>query len=242
MEHINVTGGTQVSPFLFRALEWPPLRKPEPAPAPEPRRAQAKPRAPKKPQLKSDGTVDRRFARPMLSIPLAQVKEFEAGELNARKRGINLNRFVTVRPTYLDDLTIEERATAWWDFYRRLSTWLANNHVPLFMLWSREAVRRTGAGEHWHLRLALPPEKLERFTKWLHKRFPGSREVDIGPADDRALLCRDGKIHNLNNYMTKAASYGAINNTRRRWKPSGYVHGKRAGATPSLLSEKIVNP
>lgn len=203
-----------------------------------------KPRKPirKRPSRRKPKRDDKRRSRTTLTI---SAKDYDAGMSAwgmAAVIGRPLDTLVTLRPSFIDELTDCERQVWFMKRLKSLGQWFADNdNRPEFTaLWSREAKRIgvgrnvTAAGEHLHL-LVHAGDHRSDLERMLRKSLKGPREVDVRPTTQEVMRLDCGWLGDAGTYVLKAVNQKVWRTYRTTpHRPSGPIFGARCGWTNNL--------
>jgi hypothetical protein len=158
----------------------------------------------------------------------------EAWYFASQALGLDFNLFVTVRPLDIDSFTPAERIERWWWFREKVAQYARDHGFESVQIWSRESDRGTGAGEHLHLLIHVPPGLAQHFTttasRWLAE---DRREIDLKRANYTPRWTPRGKRRDMIGYITKNSPQAAFG-TRREYRKGGPILGKRAGCSRNI--------
>jgi hypothetical protein len=146
--------------------------------------------------------------------------------------GLNLNRFVTIRPRNIDEMTPEERNAFWKTMLNKVGQFARDHDFETAHIWSRESEVGTGRKEHLHVLVHVPPALTKRFEEVASSWFDGAEEIDIRPADYRHRWVK-GKRRSAITYLTKNSPQAAYK-TDLGWCRGGPILGKRAGCSRNI--------
>jgi hypothetical protein len=142
----------------------------------------------------------------------------------------------------MDDLTLKERQVLWTATYKALQEWCRYWKIPFVAVWARESDRRTSMGEHWHVLMFLPQRHWRRLRKiakgWARGRLKGPEAVDLRLRDYQVSFSQNGVSYTSIDYLRKA-SPATARKSRPFYRPSGLIHGSRAGATLNIRKKAI---
>lgn len=164
------------------------------------------------------------------SIPARTVLQMIDGWHFARDLKLPFNRFVTIRPALINDLTPDERVAYWETARNKIAQFARDNDFEHVSLWSRESTRDTGQDEHLHLLTHVPLSIADRFDGTANRWYGDSDEIKIKPADYRLRRQRSGNIHTAVTYLAKNSPQAArVEKLRLTYRLGGPILGKRVG-------------
>jgi hypothetical protein len=168
------------------------------------------------------------------SITAAVVRNLtDAWWFSAQKLGLNFNRFVTFRPHDVDQLNPEQRGALWHVMLNKLSQFARDHGFECVLVWSRESKPGSGAGEHLHVLMHVPPQLFSRFHQVVTDWLPHPDEIKIKPADYQTRNLSPGKRGTVLRYVTKNSPQAAWG-TDRMYQKGGPILGKRAGCSRNV--------
>jgi hypothetical protein len=147
-----------------------------------------------------------------------------------------MNRFVTIRPSDIDDHTPVERIKVWQTWRNRLAQFARDNGFPFTSVWTRESEPDTGRKEHLHLLLHVPRKRLAQFDELMEAWDGGTEQILNEPADYGTKVTDTGRYKNVFNYMTKNSPQAAYKR-KRYFRSGGPILGKRFGTTANIGSK-----
>ncbi|MCA6109479.1 hypothetical protein [Bradyrhizobium cenepequi] len=183
-------------------------------------------------------TTKRRIGKRKVSrsIPGRGVRELEAAWRFAKSIGQPMNRFVTIRPSDIDDHTPVERIEIWQHWRNRLAQFARDNRFPFTSVWTRESEPDTGRKEHLHLLMHVPRKRLAQFDELMTAWAGGTEQILNEPADYGTKVTDTGRYKNVFNYMTKNSPQAAYKR-KRYFRSGGPILGKRFGTTSNIASK-----
>lgn len=140
------------------------------------------------------------------------------------------NRFVTVRPRVINDLSPAQRITHFEGVRNKLAQFARDNRFSPIIVWSRESTRGTGEDEHLHALVHVPEPLLDRFDEVGSGWYGGGdeREIDLREADYVLERQPSGRLHSAITYLAKNAP-GVASHRNYTYRLGGPILGKRAG-------------
>ncbi|KQP44026.1 hypothetical protein ASF34_21655 [Methylobacterium sp. Leaf106] len=156
----------------------------------------------------------------------------------AKDLKLPFNRFVTIRPIIIDNLSPAERIVLWDDYKNKIAQFARDNHFEHINVWSRESTRDTGEAEHLHLLTHIPPSLQEAFADNVAKWCGDTDEIDVRPADYRLARQPSGRLHSAITYLAKN-SPSAAKFRNFTYRLGGPILGKRAGWSRNLSPAAI---
>ncbi|MBK3664900.1 hypothetical protein JJE66_27190 [Bradyrhizobium diazoefficiens] len=180
-------------------------------------------------------TTKRRIGRRKVSrsIPGRAVRALEAAWHFSRAIAKPMNRFVTIRPSDIDECTPVERIEIWQRWRNRLAQFARDNGFPFTSIWTRESEPDTGRKEHLHLLMHVPRKRLAQFDELMAAWDGGTEQILNEPADYGTKVTDTGRYKNVFNYLTKNSPQAAYKR-KRYFRSGGPILGKRFGTTANI--------
>lgn len=138
------------------------------------------------------------------------------------------NRFVTVRPRIINDLSPAQRIGHFEGVRNKLAQFARDNRFDHFIVWSRESARNTGEDEHLHALVHVPKWLLDRFDDTGGGWYGDPQEIDIREATYTIERQPSGRMHSAITYLTKNAP-AVARHRNYTYRLGGPILGKRAG-------------
>lgn len=146
----------------------------------------------------------------------------------AQQIGMPFNRFVTVRPKMINDLSPAQRIVHFEGVRNKLAQFARDNRFEHVIVWSRESARGSGEDEHLHALVHVPQRLLTRFDDVGSEWYTDEQEIDLTEATYTLKRQASGRMHSAITYLTKNAP--AVARYRNfTYRLGGPILGKRAG-------------
>jgi hypothetical protein len=183
-------------------------------------------------------TTKRRIGKRKVSrsIPGKAVRELEAAWRFAKSIGQPMNRFVTIKPSGIDDHTPVGRIKIWQHWRNRLAQFARDNGFPFTSVWTRESEPDTGRKEHLHLLMHVPRKQLRQFDDLMDQWDGKTGQILNEPAGYDTRVTETGRHKNVFNYMTKNSPQAAYKR-KRYFRSGGPILGKRFGTTANIAGK-----
>ena len=179
------------------------------------------------------GRIGRRKVTRSLTLP--QVKDLQSGWLHANTIGLPINRFVTFRPSDINEQNPEQRIQTWTMWRNKLAQFARDHGFDFTCLWTRESQRHTALNEHLHVLMHVPPHLHRRFDKVVRAWCNGSDEIDVRPCTYQTRQNGKGGHKNVLTYVTKNSPQ-AGRFLQRTIQLGGPIFGKRYGLSRNLTA------
>lgn len=154
----------------------------------------------------------------------------------ARWAGIPLNILITVKPCDVDDLSLEQKLTAFDRVKNAIGQFSRRNGFDLYYIWVRE-IACDGHGEHIHILCHVPRRFHPSFFALSIRWLPGN-QIDVREAGYGQTVSPDGGRRNIALYLAKQMTSQAAFGRRYRRQKGGVIQGKRWGHSHSLTEQK----
>lgn len=138
------------------------------------------------------------------------------------------NRFVTVRPKVINDISPAQRIQHFEGVRNKLAQFARDNRFEHVIVWSRESARGTGEDEHLHALVHVPKRLLDRFDDIGNGWYGDEQEIDLREATYTYQQQASGRVHSAITYLAKNAP-GVARFRNFTYRLGGPILGKRAG-------------
>lgn len=151
----------------------------------------------------------------------------------ARKIGLPLNAFITIRPANTDSLTPPERCKVYLRIKNKYGEFARRHGFAQTYIWTRE-IAPDGTREHLHLLCHVPCALLPKLLKLASGWMPLPGESDARPASQKVKWTPNGKAVSVITYIVKQMTPQAVFRRSYRRRKGGKILGDRCGFSRNM--------